>query len=78
MANKGKIISPQPEGEEARAKILQYLKKNTKKVAPVSFRELAEHIGCSTSVISYHLERLEREGKIKRENNVARMIEVVQ
>ena len=78
MANKGKFLKPQPEGEEAREKIMKYLGERVKKIAPVSFQELADYLGCSKSVIYYHLGRLEREGKIKREKDMARVIEVVE
>ena len=77
MTIKRKLIKPQPEGEEARKKIMEFLEERTKKIAPVSFQELADHLGCSKSVIFFHLDRLEREGKIRREKEKARVIEVV-
>jgi len=77
MTIKRKLIKPQPEGEEARKKIMEFLEERIKKIAPVSFQELADHLGCSKSVIFFHLDRLEREGKIRREKEKARVIEVV-
>ena len=77
MTIKRKLIKPQPEGEEARKKIMEYLNRNIKIVSPVSMQELADHLGCSKSVVFFHLDRLEREGKIRREKEKARVIEVV-
>lgn len=77
MTIKRKLIKPQPEGEEARKKIMEFLEERIKKIDPVSFQELADHLGCSKSVIFFHLDRLEREGKIRREKEKARVIEVV-
>lgn len=78
MSANRKLIKPQPEGEEARKKIMKYLADHTTQIAPVSMQELADHLGCSKSVVFFHLDRLEREGKIKREKERARMIEVIE
>lgn len=47
-------------------------------IASVSIRELADHIGTSTSVITFHLDRLEREKKISREREKARSIRILE
>ena len=47
-------------------------------VVPVSIREIAEAMGItSTSVVNYHLEQLEKLGKIKRTDGAARFIKLV-
>lgn len=77
MSNLGKRLPPKPEGEETRKKIMDFLSEHTVTIAPVSIRDIADHLGTSTSVVMHHLERLEAEGKIYREKEKARMIEVL-
>lgn len=70
-------VYPQPEGEEVRKKILDFLKQNVRQSANVSYREILEEVGiASTSTVDYHLKRLEKEGKIRR--NGQRSIEVLE
>jgi SOS-response transcriptional repressor LexA len=60
------LRSPRPEGEETRAKILDFIirYKSKKKISP-TIREITEGVGlASTSMTSHHLKRLEREGVI--------------
>lgn len=65
-------------GEQVREKILKYLLSREVTISPVSIDELTEAAGCaSTSVTAYHLGVLEKQGKIVREKNKARHIEVV-
>jgi SOS-response transcriptional repressor LexA len=65
-------------GEIAREKIMQYLLSREVTISPVSIDELTDAAGCSsTSVTAYHLSVLEKQGKIIREKNKARHIEVV-
>lgn len=56
---------------------MDFLSEHTVTIAPVSIRDIADHLGTSTSVVMHHLERLEAEGKIYREKEKARMIEVL-
>lgn len=73
-----KLYKPRDDGTERRDKIMQYLKEHSGVVASVSIRELADYIGTSTSVITFHLDRLEREGKIEREPEKARSIRILE
>jgi|TARA_R110000824_G_scaffold215094_1_gene401352 repressor LexA len=56
--------------------LLLYLKRYTKKHGyPPSLREILEDLGySSTSVVTYQLDRLEREGRLTRQRHVARSI----
>ena len=69
---------PNKNGIEVRKRMIEYLKKQEKLISPVSIRELGE--ACfisSTSVVNYHLEQLEKQGKIKRHEGKFRFIELV-
>lgn len=69
---------PSNQGAEVRRKIMDFLKRNEVKIAPVSFEEIAEGVGISsTSVVSYHLDKLEKAGKIQRDKNKFRHIQIV-
>lgn len=66
-------------GPEARKRIMKFLSKNVVKLAPVSFEDIMQATGISSrSVVYYHLAELEEEGKIKRDKNIARHIEVIE
>ena len=67
------------QGQQVRDKILDFLKRKQVTISPVTFFEIAEEIGgASTSVVTYHLGVLEKEGKIRRDKNKARHIEVIE
>jgi SOS-response transcriptional repressor LexA len=65
-------------GKEARQKIMDFLKREQVTISPVSYREIAEAAGISsTSVVDYHLSILEKQGRIERTGQ-ARHIRVVE
>lgn len=65
-------------GVKVREKLMEFLKNHKVTLSPVSIRDIMEELKISsTSVVHYHLNVLEYEGKIKRNLNKARMIEVV-
>jgi len=67
------------QGDEVRAKILEFLKKREVKISPVSIQEICDELGISsTSVTIYHLGVLEKEGKVKRDKVISRHIEVIE
>ena len=67
-------------GDDRRERIMLHLQSlSMKGYVPASFRELAKAVNvASTNTIEYHLNILEEQGRIKRDSNKARMIQIVE
>lgn len=65
-------------GELVRQTVLECIEEHSEQHGfPPSFREIMKYTGIvSTSVVSYHLKILERQGKIKRTFKLSRAIKI--
>lgn len=57
--------------------VLNYIRKHMDRGYPPSMQDIAGNIGISPSVVSYHLDQLEKKGYVTREPNKARSIRIV-
>jgi SOS-response transcriptional repressor LexA len=65
-------------GEKIRGKILEFLRENEILIVPVTLREIGDAVGIEhPSVTHYHLKKLEKDKKIKRQGGRFRFIKLV-
>lgn len=70
--------TPSTHGDEVRNRIIEYLKGKVSCISPVSYQDICDDLGISsTSVVSFHLKKLEKQGRIKTRGRF-RGIEVIE
>ena len=68
-----------PSGDECRERIVAYIRRYVERNghAPTQ-RQIADAVGVNESTVRWHLDVLEREGRVVREFKRARSVEVVE